>query len=344
MLSKISSTFLRIVKPTNDRIVSLPIVVLMPHSACNCRCVMCDIWKNNINKYELDTDRIGKIVNDLKKLRTRLVVLSGGEALLHPKIFDFCTIIRNARIKISLLSTGLLLERFCNQIITHTDDVIISLDGSETVHNLIRRIPDAFLKLKTGVQSIKQLKPHFRITGRCVIQKKNFRDIENIIVSAKNMGLDQISFLAADTFTSAFNHDTTRLHINEITIDKNELPEFHQILKDLFVKFKIDFQSKFIVESPSKMMHIYHHYAAANDIGNFEAPRCNAPWVSAVIEADGNVRPCFFHTSYDTLSSGTIESIINAPQAVQFRKNLDVKKNDICRHCVCSLYFKHRLF
>ena len=29
------------------RITSLPILILMPHSACNCRCVMCDIWKGN---------------------------------------------------------------------------------------------------------------------------------------------------------------------------------------------------------------------------------------------------------------------------------------------------------
>ena len=24
---------------------SLPILILNPHSRCNCRCVMCDIWK-----------------------------------------------------------------------------------------------------------------------------------------------------------------------------------------------------------------------------------------------------------------------------------------------------------
>ncbi|HVT84713.1 MAG TPA: hypothetical protein VHD35_05905, partial [Chitinophagaceae bacterium] len=29
------------------RITALPIVILMPHSACNCRCAMCDIWKDN---------------------------------------------------------------------------------------------------------------------------------------------------------------------------------------------------------------------------------------------------------------------------------------------------------
>lgn len=344
MLSEIAKIFQHTFKSVNSRIVSLPIVILMPHSACNCRCVMCDIWKDNADKHEFDIDRMEKIVDDLKKLRTRLVVLSGGEALLHSKIFDFCTVIRNAGIKINLLSTGLLLEKFCRQIVAHTDEIIVSLDGSETVHNSIRRIPDAFRKLKTGVQSIKQIQPHFRVTGRCVIQKNNFRDMANIIAAAKDIGLDQVSFLAADTYTTAFNHNTAELNLKEIVISKNELPEFHQILKNFFRVYKKDFQSKFIAESPDKMMRIYRHYAAANGLGDFESPKCNAPWVSAVIEADGNVRPCFFHASYGLLSSGGIGAIINSAYAAQFRKNLDVKNNDICRHCVCSLYFKHSLF
>ena len=29
----------------SPRLTRLPILVLEPHSRCNCRCVMCDIWK-----------------------------------------------------------------------------------------------------------------------------------------------------------------------------------------------------------------------------------------------------------------------------------------------------------
>ena len=41
---------------TTHRIHTLPVVVLMPHSRCNCRCVMCDIWKANRNGTELSHD------------------------------------------------------------------------------------------------------------------------------------------------------------------------------------------------------------------------------------------------------------------------------------------------
>jgi hypothetical protein len=30
--------------------------------------------------------------------------------------------------------------------------------------------------------------------------------------------------------------------------------------------------------------------------------------------------------------------ILNSPQALQFRKTLDIATDPICRHCVCSLY------
>ncbi|HMU73003.1 MAG TPA: hypothetical protein PKD93_09685, partial [Ferruginibacter sp.] len=40
-------TFKRYRSLQTHRISSLPIAILMPHSACNCRCVMCDIWKGN---------------------------------------------------------------------------------------------------------------------------------------------------------------------------------------------------------------------------------------------------------------------------------------------------------
>ena len=31
--------------PSEDPITRLPILILYPHSRCNCRCRMCDIWR-----------------------------------------------------------------------------------------------------------------------------------------------------------------------------------------------------------------------------------------------------------------------------------------------------------
>src|ERR671927_22630 len=93
------------------KISALPIVILMPHSACNCRCIMCDIWKNNKHLKQLDEADIQSLLNTFKKFGTKQVVMSGGEALLNPHFFRFCELLRNENLHVTLLSTGLILSK-----------------------------------------------------------------------------------------------------------------------------------------------------------------------------------------------------------------------------------------
>src|SRR4029078_5319252 len=103
-------TFQRYRTLKTDVIRALPIVILMPHSACNCRCVMCDIWKGNHNLKQLTEEDIQGLMGTLKKLGTQQVLMSGGEALLNPNFFRLCEILKKENIKVCLLSTGLPLK------------------------------------------------------------------------------------------------------------------------------------------------------------------------------------------------------------------------------------------
>jgi MoaA/NifB/PqqE/SkfB family radical SAM enzyme len=58
------------------------------------------------------------------------------------------------------------------------DNIIVSLDGNEEVHDRIRNIPNAYQKLKEGVQLIKGREPKFRISARTVIHKIEFQGLE----------------------------------------------------------------------------------------------------------------------------------------------------------------------
>src|SRR5688572_8462684 len=108
-------------------ISALPVVILMPHSACNCRCVMCDIWKNNQHSAQLIEEDLKPLLHAFRKFGTKQVVMSGGEALLNPKFFYFCSLLRAEEISVTLLSTGLLLKKFAAEIIEHVQEVIVSL-------------------------------------------------------------------------------------------------------------------------------------------------------------------------------------------------------------------------
>lgn len=322
-----------------DIIRALPIVILMPHSACNCKCVMCDIWKDNKNLKQLTEDDIQGLLSSLKKFGTREVVMSGGEALLNPNFFRLCEILHQQNIKISLLSTGLSLKKNAEQILDWIDNIIVSLDGNEEVHDRIRNIPNAFQKLKEGVQLIKSIDPKFRITARTVIHKLNFRVWHSIIDSANQMGLDQISFLPADVSSHAFNREVLwnedRQH--EILIEQNELRELSDLIDAIIENYKEDFESRFIAESPGKFRKIYSYYAAFYNLNPFPYKKCNAPWVSTVIEADGTVRPCFFHEPIGNIRDSSLEEILNSRETIRFRKDLDIDSNSTCVKCVCYL-------
>jgi MoaA/NifB/PqqE/SkfB family radical SAM enzyme len=338
-LSSIAHTYKRYRTLQTHRISALPVVILMPHSACNCRCIMCDIWKDNKNLKQLTEGDITDLLFSLKKFDTKQVVMSGGEALLNTNFFKLCEILKKKNIKISLLTTGLSIEKNADQLLKWVDDMVVSLDGDEAIHDAIRNIPNAFKKLKEGVEHIKSINPNYRITARTVIHRLNFRNWPAIISAAKAMGIDQISFLPADVSSHAFNRQTAWAEPkqHEILIDERELPELQSIITHIINDNVADFENRFIAESKEKIQDIYNYYAAFYGLNAFPFKKCNAPWVSTVIEADGNVRPCFFHDSIGNIRDNSLADILNTKEAISFRKELNMSTNAICVKCVCSL-------
>jgi MoaA/NifB/PqqE/SkfB family radical SAM enzyme len=300
---------------------------------------MCDIWKSNSDKMMLSEADIVGMLASFKKLGTRWVVMSGGEALMNPSLFKFCEILKNEDMRITILSTGLLLERNAANIVEHTDEVIISLDGSQEIHDDIRRIPRGYQRLQEGVRAVKAVSTSFPVTGRCVIQQLNFADWPRIVESAREIGLDQISFLAADVSTDAFNRpqqwDESRTA--EVSVDADQIDELESVVERIIVDFAGDISSGFIAESPAKLRRISDYYAALARGSKFPPVQCNAPWVSAVIEADGTVRPCFFHRSMGNIRQNALDELVNGPQEIAFRRTLDTGENPICQKCVCTL-------
>ncbi len=321
------------------RIHTLPVVVLMPHSRCNCRCVMCDIWKANRNGQELSRDDLARHADAFRRLNVQWVVLSGGEALMHSNLWALCELLKALPARITLLSTGLLLERHAQDVLQWCDEVIVSLDGSREVHDVIRNVPRAYDRLAEGVSALKALDAGFRVTARCVVQRHNYFDLPNIIDAAHDLGLDQISFLAVDVSTTAFNRPTPwdGKRVADVALSPDEVADFERILEQTIEAYADDFAAGFIAESPEKLRRLHRYFAALNGDGDFPETVCNAPWVSAVVEADGTVRPCFFHRALGNIHDQPLDGILNSEDAITFRRQLDVRTNPICRKCVCTL-------
>ena len=144
----------------NALLERLPILVLEPHNRCNCRCVMCDIWKRT-DAQEISAAELERHLADIERLGVEWVVFTGGEPLMHSDLFRLSTLLRDRGIRTTILSTGLLLERNAARIVESTDEVIVSLDGPAKIHDEIRRVPGAFESLAKGVRALHEIAPEF---------------------------------------------------------------------------------------------------------------------------------------------------------------------------------------
>jgi MoaA/NifB/PqqE/SkfB family radical SAM enzyme len=318
---------------------SLSVLVLYPHNQCNCRCVMCDIWRIREAKQITPADAV-QMLPSLKQLGVRWVVLSGGEPQLNEKWSWLAHMLRSAGSRVTLLTSGLLLNPQAQRVAETIDDVIVSLDGPPAVHNSIRRIPDAFERMAKGVRALREIRPEMEIRARCTVQKANHHSLRAVVAYARQIGLTSVSFLAADLTSSAFNrqegwspHQRDRVSLNADEVEELEL-EIERLITQELTKMG----AAFVVERPEKLRRIVRHFRAHVMKAHPAAPRCNAPWVSAVIDADGDVRPCFFHAALGNIHRQPLADILNGPGALEFRSNLDIASNETCRRCVCSLY------
>jgi Fe-coproporphyrin III synthase len=329
-----------VIHENTEALDSLPIVLLHVHEHCNCRCLMCDIWKKTDGK-ELDLADFSRHRDSIRRLGVREVVLTGGEALLHRGFADLCAILHDCGARVTLLTTGLLLSKRSDVVAAGVDEIIVSIDGPEEVHDQVRRVKGAYQLIAHGIRDVRQRKPAMPVSARSTVQKANYHLLRQTVAGARSLAFDSISFLATDLTSQAFNRDLVWpvARQDEVALSRREVDALESEVEILIRDNAEDIRAKFIAESPEKLRRIVRRFR--EHLGDLApvAPLCNAPWVSAVVEVDGTVRPCFFHQRIGNLAGRTLEEVLNGEEARRFRSSLDVASNPTCQRCVCSLNY-----
>ena len=325
-----------------NRTLVLPIVMFAPTHRCNSACLSCAWWSTPVEPGELSRkmgelalDEIDTLAADLARLGTRLVVFTGGEPLLRPDVFDAARLFRRRGIRLHLLTSGLGLEARAASVADLFERVIISLDGSTPDRYREIRGVDGFGAVQAGVGRLCGLAPRVPVFARSTIHARNFREMPQLVAAARAMGCAGISFLAADLGSAAFgrrNLDAVRA----LCLSREDVNDFRVIVEALIRDRAPDIASGFIAEPPAKLRQLPQYYAAMNGDGGFPPKTCNAPWMSAVIEANGDVRPCFFHDVVGNVRRDSITRVAKT-SLPRFREGLNVATNATCARCVCSL-------
>jgi len=339
-----TATLVRLGQATNRTFV-LPLLIFYPTGRCNSRCVSCDWWKQS-GADDLTLDEIAVVAAALPALGTRMVVFSGGEPLLRPEVFAAASLFRAEGMTLHLLTSGVLLERFAERVAQHFSRVIVSLDATTApLYERIRGV-DALATVGRGIARLRRLAPDIPVSGRATLHRANFRELPRLIDFARSLKLDRISFLPADVSSLGFGRATTSgpapgsdsnlTPLHGLMLDADEVDEFETIVERTIAVYARDFESGFVAESPDKLRRLPRYYAALGGAEAFPAVSCNAPWVSVVVEANGSVRPCFFHGSIGNIRQAPLGTIVSRNLRA-FRESFDVGANPVCVRCVCSL-------
>jgi Fe-coproporphyrin III synthase len=350
-----TAMLVRLGRVTNRTLV-LPLLIFYPTSRCNSRCISCDWWKQS-GADDLTLDEIAQIAEELPPLGTRVVAFSGGEPLLRHDVLDAASIFRARGLSLQLLTSGVLLERLADGVARHFSRVFVSLDAaSDRLYEEIRGI-NALGAVERGIARLRRLAPHVPVTARATIHRANFRELPRLIDHAKMLGIDGISFLAADLSSTAFGRgfddpsarrpgsepgaselrrpfDPGRF--SNLALSPDEASEFADIVERTIAVYRAELESGFVAETPERLRRLPRYYRALTGNGPLPAVQCNAPWVSVVLEANGAVRPCFFHPPVGNIRRTPFEYLLKRSLPA-FRAGLDVSTDPTCARCVCTL-------
>jgi heme d1 biosynthesis radical SAM protein NirJ len=124
-----------------------PVVIWNLVRRCNLACKHCYATSADIDfPGELDTGQVFDVMDDLKAFGVSVLILSGGEPLLRPDIFDISRRAKAMGFYVGLSSNGTLIDEHNIAEIDAIgyDYVGVSLDGMRATHDVFRRKRGAF--------------------------------------------------------------------------------------------------------------------------------------------------------------------------------------------------------
>jgi len=172
-----------------------PVVIWNLIRRCNLTCKHCySISADKDFPGELSTQEVYGVMDDLKRFRVPVLILSGGEPLLRPDIFDVAQRAKGLGFYVGLSSNGTLIDESNIRRIAETDfDYVgVSLDGIRATHDKFRRMQGAFEKSLAGIRLCRDA--GLKIGVRFTMTQDNAHDLPGLLKLVEDEGIDRFYF------------------------------------------------------------------------------------------------------------------------------------------------------
>lgn len=175
---------------TDQKHAELRLVAWETTRNCNLNCAHCRA-SATMGPYsgELDTAASFRLLDQIREVGQPIVILTGGEPLLRPDIFDIAKYGADKGLRMVMAPNGTLVndENAAKMAASGIQRISISLDGSTRErHDSFRGVPGAYDAAMNGIQSAKKAGIEFQINT--TISKLNYNQIPAILKLAEDLG------------------------------------------------------------------------------------------------------------------------------------------------------------
>jgi AdoMet-dependent heme synthase len=159
-------------------------------AGCNLRCSHCrrTTVSDGLLPEDLTTEEATAVINQLARMGRPILVLSGGEPLLRPDIFDLARAAVEAGLTVALATNGTLVDDSVAGCIRESGvaRVSVSLDGADAAtHDAFRRLPGSFASAVKGIEALNGAGVPTQIN--VTIAKHNQAQLEAMLALSKRL-------------------------------------------------------------------------------------------------------------------------------------------------------------
>lgn len=309
---------------------ALRLLVMHVSTRCDQTCGHCSIWKqSSLAGKSLTVGERLALIAEARALGATSVLFTGGEPLLCDHIEELSRHAHRIGLNVQIATNGLGLARHATWIGAVVSEVYVSLEGPRAIHDSVRGA-SMFDRLQASLAPLLSSPTRPRVIGRSVLSSRNASFAEHTVAAAREIGLDGLSFLPADTTSGAFGGEPGLRTSLELS---NE--DVIALRAGILALHKRRELGGFVLETGSKLTSMADGFARSPS--NAVTPRCDAPEWSSVIEADGSIRPCFFQPVVLGAPALRLGEARRSPEYAAALSRLG-PSNPICKRCVCPKY------
>ena len=169
-----------------------PVVIWNLIRRCNLKCKHCYSISGDVDfPGELNTEQVFEVMDDLKSFGVPVLILSGGEPLLRPDIFQISRRAKDMGFYVGLSSNGTLIDDDNIQKIAAIgyDYVGISLDGLRETHDIFRQRENAFDEALNGLRLCR--KHGIKAGMRFTVTMDNAHELKHMLDLAEAEQIDK---------------------------------------------------------------------------------------------------------------------------------------------------------